>query len=132
MRRVLLGLVGVLAAGPGHAGEIYSFTVLLNGGKWLGQQLIYCQEPARMNGRVPERCILSERSTVYPETKIPRPFEPGITCAAGYPIVFHRSGTLAYCKLDRVLTLPTREDPSGFAICSGYVTFDEDGMAECD
>jgi hypothetical protein len=85
-----------------------------------------------MNGRVPERCTLSERSTAYPDTKIPRPFEPGVTCAAGHLIVFHRSGVLAYCKLDRVRSFATREDASGYAICSGYVTFDEDGMAECD
>ena len=131
MRRVLFGLAGLMVAGSAHSAETYSFTVLLNGGKWRGQTVIHCQEPARMNGRVPERCTLSERSTAYPETKIPRPFEPGVTCAAGHPIVFHRSGALAYCKLDGVRTFTTR-DPLGSAICSGYVTFDENGIAECD
>ena len=100
MRRVLFGLAGLMVAGSAHSAETYSFTVLLNGGRWRGQTIIHCQEPARMNGRVPERCTLSERSTAYPETKIPQPFEPGVTCAAGHPIVFHRSGALAYCKLD--------------------------------
>jgi hypothetical protein len=129
MRRVLLGLIGVMAAGPGQA-EIYSFTTLVNG-VWPQQTLIYCQEPARMNGRRPERCTLSEQATAYPNRKYLKPFDPGVTCAAGHPITFHADGTLAYCKLEGVQTFATR-DPPGFATCSGYVTFDPDGIAECD
>ena len=131
MRRVLFGLVGLMVAGSAQSAETYGFTALLHGGKSRLQTLIHCPEPARMNGRVPERCTLSERSTAYPDTKIPSSFEPGVTCAADHPIAFHRSGALAYCKLERVQTFVTR-DPSGSTICSGYVTFDEDGFAECD
>ena len=87
-----------MAAGPGQA-ETYSFTTLVNG-VWPQQTLIHCQEPARMNGRRPERCTLSEQATAYPNRKYPKPFDPGVTCAAGHPITFHADGTLAYCKLD--------------------------------
>jgi hypothetical protein len=40
MRRVLLGLIGVMAAGPSHADEMYSFTTLVNG-LWRQQTLIH-------------------------------------------------------------------------------------------
>ena len=130
MRRVLLGLVGAMAAGPGFA-DTYSFTTLLNRGMWRQQTVIHCQEPARMNGRVPERCTLSERATAYPNTHIPRTFDPGVICAAGYPIAFHPNGTLAYCKLEGDQSFATHDQP-GYAICSGYVTFDPDGIADCD
>jgi hypothetical protein len=129
MRRAFLGVVGAMAAGPGHA-ETYSFTTLING-MWQQQTLIHCQEPARMSGRMPERCTLNERASAYPNRNYPKTFDPGVACAAGHPITFHPNGTLAYCKLDGVQTFATR-DPPGYAVCSGYVTFDRDGIAECD
>ena len=128
MRRVLLGLIGVMAAGPSHADEMYSFTTLVNG-LWWQQTLIHCQQPARMNGRIPERCTLSERATAFPNTKFPRTYE--VTCAAGHPIVFFPNGTLAYCKLDHDQHIATH-DPPGYGVCFGYVTFDKDGIADCD
>ena len=131
MRRVLLGLIGMVVAGASHAEETYSFTTSVNGGMWHQQTLIHCKEPARMNGRVPERCTLSERASAYPNTKIPKPFDLGVACAAGHPIAFFPNGTLAYCKLDGDQTFATRDQP-GFAVCFGYVTFDKDGLAECD
>lgn len=84
-----------------------------------------------MNGRIPERCTLSERATAYPNRRIPRSFDPGVICAAGHPIVFHPDGTLAYCKLDGDQSFATH-DPPGYAICSGYVTLDKEGIADCD
>ena len=128
MRRILLGLIGVMAVGASHAKETYSFTTLVNG-VWLQQTLIHCTEPARMNGRVPERCILSEPATAYANTKIPRVYD--FVCAAGHPIVFHPNGLLAYCKLSYEQALATHEPP-GFAHCFGYATFDKDGIADCD
>ena len=129
MRRVLLGLIGVMAVGASHAEETYSFTTSVNGGMWHQQTLIHCKEPARMKGRIPERCTLSEPATAFPNTKFPRTYE--VTCAADHPIVFFPNGTLAYCKLDGDQTFATRDQP-GFAVCFGYVTFDKDGLAECD
>ena len=128
MRRVLLGLVGVMAVGPAAHAETYSFTTLVNG-LWRQQTLIHCQQPARMNGRIPERCTLSERATAFPNTKFPRTYE--VTCAAGHPIVFFPNGTLAYCKLDHDQHIATH-DPPGYGVCFGYVTFDKDGIADCD
>ena len=121
MRRAFLGVLGAMAAGPGHA-ETYSFTTLING-MWQQQTLIHCQEPARMNGRMPKRCTLNERATAYPNRNYPKTFDTGVACAAGHPIIFNPNGTLAYCKLDGVQTFATR-DPPGYAVCSGYVTFD--------
>ena len=127
MRRVLLGLVGVMVAGPSDA-ETYSFTTVVNG-IWLQQTLINCEGSARMNGRVPERCTLSEPATAYANTKIPRVYQ--IVCAAGHPIVFFPNGLLAYCKLAHEQAIATHEPP-GYALCSGYATFDKDGVADCD
>ena len=131
MRGVLLGVMGVLAAGAAARAETSSFTTVLNGGLWRQQTLLHCREPARMNGRVPERCTLSERATAYPTSKIPRTFDLGVACAAGYSIVFFPNGTLAYCKLDGDQAFATH-DATGYAVCSGYVTFDKDGVADCD
>ncbi len=44
MRRVLFGLVGVMAAGTGHAAETYSFTTVVNKMWWL-PMLIHCVSP---------------------------------------------------------------------------------------
>ena len=82
-----------------------------------------------MNGRIPERCTLSEPATAFPNTKFPRTYD--VTCAAGHPVVFFPNGTLAYCKLDHNQHLATH-DPPGYAVCFGYVTFDKDGIADCD
>ena len=82
-----------------------------------------------MNGRVPERCILSEPATAYANIKFPRVYD--IVCAAGHPIVFHPNGLLAYCKLDHGQAIATHEPP-GYAVCSGYATIDKDGIADCD
>ena len=128
MRRVLLGLVGLMAATAVARAETYSFTVLVNG-MWRNQTLIHCEGPARMNGRIPERCTLSEPATAYPNTKIPRVYD--VVSAAGHPIVFFPDGLLAYCKLAHEQAIATH-GPPGYALCSGYATFDKDGVADCD
>ena len=98
-----MGLIGALAAGPSHADEMYSFTTLVNG-LWRHQTLIHCQEPARMNGRIPERCTLSERATAFLNTKFPRIYE--VTCAAGHPIVFPRTELSPPASSTTISTLP--------------------------
>ena len=64
MRQVLLGLIGMMAAGAACA-ESYSFAAVIQGA-YQEQTFIECDGP-RVPGRVPTGCILSERAIAYPE-----------------------------------------------------------------
>src|SRR4051794_37847562 len=96
MRQVWLGLVGVMAAGAAWA-ESYSFPAVIQRA-FQEQTTIQC-EGAKLSGRVPTGCILSERAIAYPNidnrTAYPNLTNPkglhstGVACAAGHPIVFH-------------------------------------------
>ena len=131
MRRVLLGLIGAMAAGASHAEETYSFTSVVNR-IWNYQTLIHCTEPAK-GGRVPQGCILSEPATAYPNLMHPRPHLPGwgVACAAGNRIEFYPNGTLKYCKLDGEQSFQLK-GPPGVGSCFDFAYFDENGLAECD
>jgi hypothetical protein len=67
MRQVLLGLLGVLAAGAACA-ETYSFAAVIQRA-FQEQTTIQC-DGAKLNGRVPTGCILSERAIAYPNLMI--------------------------------------------------------------
>lgn len=128
MRRVLWGLVAVLAAGSSHADEMHSFTTVVNN-MWWYQTLIYCVEP--VSGRVPKGCILSQPAEAYPNHRNSRPHTIAVICAAGHPIDFYPNGTLAHCKLDGEQQFDL-QGPPGFGYCFEHVTFDENGRADCD
>ena len=66
MRQVLLGLVGVMAAGAACA-ESYSFAAVIQGA-YQEQTSIECDGP-RVPGRVPTGCILSERAIAFPNNQ---------------------------------------------------------------
>ena len=129
MRQVLLGLVGVMAAGAACA-EGYSFAAVIQGA-YQEQTSIECDGP-RIPGRVPPGCILSERAIAFPNNQT-NTHSSGVACAAGYPIGFHPNGTLAECVLDA----KQPEAVSGFTFqvplgdCNGRVRFDKDGRVEC-
>jgi hypothetical protein len=132
MRQVLLGLVGVMAAGAACA-EGYSFPAVIQNA-YQEQTSIEC-EGSKLSGRVPTGCILSERAIAYPNA---RSYEKdqhssGVACAAGHPIVFNPSGTLAECVLDaeqpEAVSDLTFKVPLGD--CKGRVRFDKDGRVEC-
>ena len=74
MKRVLL-MVGVLAVGPAQAEVTYTFTAVAQK-LWTFPTTIYCVEPVKMQGRVPQRgCVLSQRAVAYPNLRtIGRPF----------------------------------------------------------
>jgi hypothetical protein len=130
MRQALLGAVGVLAAGLAHADESYTFTAFLQK-LWSFQTTIYCVEPLKFQGRVPQRgCVLSERAIAYPNLRNVRS-NSGVACAAGHPIAFHPNGALAYCKLESERGLETARSP-WHSMCFDYVTFDENGLADCE
>ena len=124
MRQVLLGLLGVLAAGAAHA-ETYSFTSVMNG-TFNEQTLINCTGP-KTNGaeRVPKGCVLSEPALAYPNHE-GKQHLPAVTCAAGQLIEFYPNGTLAECVLhsQQVANMP------GIAACKGRVRFNHSGRAE--
>ena len=131
MRRVLLGLVGVMAAGAGHAEETYSFTTVVDKSWWL-QTLIHCVNPAKpATGRVPQGCILSEPAVAWPNHRTSRPRTYSVNCRAGHPITFHPDGTLASCHLDGEQYFELR-GPPGMGSCREYAYFDENGRADCD
>ncbi len=97
MRQVLLGVLGVLAAGAAHA-ETYSFSSVM-AEAWVEQTLINCTGSKTNSGeRVPQGCTLRERAIAYPNHE--GRYSSPVACAAGHPIVFHPSGTLAECTLD--------------------------------
>jgi hypothetical protein len=141
MRQVLLGLLGVLAAGAACA-ETYSFPAMIQKA-YQEQTSIECDGP-RVPGRVPTGCILSERAIAYPNSnsRVAYPnshdqkdqHSSGVACAAGHPIVFHANGTLAECVLDaeqpEAVSDFTFKVPLGD--CKGRVRFnDKDGRVEC-
>jgi hypothetical protein len=130
VRQALLGIVGVLAAGSTQAAETYTFTAVVQK-LWSFQTTIYCVEVVKFQGRVPQRgCILSERAIAYPNLRNVHS-NHGVACAPGHPIAFHPNGTLAYCKLESEQGLETARSP-WFSMCFDYVTFDENGYADCD
>lgn len=129
MRQVLLGLLGVMAAGAAHA-ETYSFSSVIDG-SWAEQTLINCTGP-KTNGieRVPQGCTLRERAIAYPNHE--GRYTSAVACAAGHPIVFHPNGTLAECMLDAEQPVPTNFiRPVSLGTCKGLVRFDRDGRADC-
>ena len=130
MRQVLLGLLGVMAAGAAHA-ETYSFSSVIDG-SWAEQTLINCTGP-KTNGveRVPQGCTLRERAIADPNHE--HRYSTAVACAAGHPIVFHPNGTLAECMLDGEQPVPTSfiRPVSLGAACKGVVRFDRDGRADC-
>ena len=69
MRQVLLGLVGMVAAGAARA-ESYSFVAVIQGA-YREQTSIQCDGP-KVPGRVPTGCILSERAIAYPNYQMPQ------------------------------------------------------------
>jgi hypothetical protein len=141
MRQLLLGFLGVMAAGATHA-ETYSFTTVTDD-MHLYQTLIFCHGPKTNGGLVPTGCTLSEPSIAYPNhtdrgnnsnNSDNHERSTGVTCARDYPIVFHANGTLAECVLAaqqpeemRDLTVNVR----GLAACKGLVRFDRKGRADC-
>jgi len=133
MRQALFGLIGVMAAGAANA-ETYSFMALLQS-NWSFQTRVRCDGQAQVKERVPSGCTLSKPAIAYPNVrpimKSLRPFYPGATCAAGYPIAFHPNGTLAACNLEGEQSFEL-VGPPGFGSCLGFVTFDENGLADCD
>jgi hypothetical protein len=130
MRQALLGILAVLAARSTQAAETYTFTAILQK-LWSFQTTIYCVEPVKLQGRVPQRgCTLSERAIAYPNLRNVRG-NHGVVCAAGHPIAFHPNGALAYCKLESEQGLETARAP-WVSMCFDYVTFDENGFADCD
>ena len=130
MRQVILGLVGGISATGAVLAEGYSFTFTAVVHKmWSFQTTVFCVEPIKKEGRVPRGCILSERAIAYPNHLSAR--FGGVACAAGHPIAFHPNGTLAFCKLESEQGWETAS-PSGYGMCYGYVTFYEDGLADCD
>ena len=131
MRRVLLGLVGMMAAGAGHAAETYSFTTVVNN-MWWYQTLVHCVNASKPAGeRLPKGCVLSEQAVAYPNHRTSRPHTLPVVCAAGHHIDFYPNGTLAHCKLDGEQMFELK-GPPGFGYCYQYVTFDENGLADCD
>jgi hypothetical protein len=129
MRQVLLGLLGVMAAGASYA-ETYSFSSVIDG-PWAEQTLINCTGP-KTNGieRVPQGCTLRERAIAYPNHE--GRHSSAVACAAGHPIVFHPNGTLAECTLDAEQPVPTSSiRPVSLGACKGLVRFDKDGRADC-
>jgi hypothetical protein len=130
MQQVLLGLLGVLAAGAACA-EDYHFSAIVQGAH-TEQTTIICEGP-RISGRVPQRCTLLERSIAFPNHNKPLD-SPGVACAAGHPIEFYPNGTLAECVLDA--EQPVDFSGLGFTIplgnCKGLVHFDkDDGRVAC-
>jgi hypothetical protein len=131
MRQVLLGLLGVLAAGAACAEE-YSFSAIIQG-VYPDKTIIQCDGP-RVSGRVPTSgCTLLERAVAYPNHKMPH-HSNGVACAAGHPIEFYANGTLAACVLD--VEQPVDVTGLAFTIplgdCRGLVRFDkDDGRVEC-
>ena len=130
MRQVLLGLLGVLAAGAACAEE-YSFSAIKQGA-WIEQTIIHCEGP-RISGRMPQRCTLLERGIAFPNHNVPL-HSPGVACAAGQPIEFYPNGTLAACVLDA--EQPVDVTGLGFAFplgnCKGLVRFNkDDGRVQC-
>jgi hypothetical protein len=129
MRQVLLGLIGMMAAGAACA-ESYNFAAVIQGA-YQEQTSIECDGP-RVPGRVPTGCILSERAIAFPNNQT-NTHSSGVACAAGHPIGFHPNGTLAECVLDA----DQPEAVSGFTFkvplgdCKGRVHFDKDGRVEC-
>jgi hypothetical protein len=132
MRQALLGIVAVLAAGSTQAAETYTFTALVQK-LYSFPTTIYCVEPVKFQGRVPQRgCTLSERAIAYPNSKnIRNLLQGGVTCATGSRIAFYPNGTLAWCKLESEQGLEIARSP-WLAMCFDYVTFDENGYADCD
>ena len=142
MRRVLLGLLGMMAAG-GTCAEEYSFSALIQD-TYPDQTIIQCDGP-RSTGRVPKRCTLLERAIAYPNHQMPRGsafaypnpqmrrHSYGVACAAGHPIEFYPNGTLAECVLDA--EQPVDVAGLGFQIplgdCKGLVHFDKEGRVGC-
>lgn len=129
MRQVLLGFLGVLAAGAASA-EQYYFPAILQGA-YTEQTMIECEGP-RISGRIPQRCTLLERSIAFPNNKVLK-HTPGVACAAGHPIEFHPSGTLVSCVLD---TEQPENVTGGYTVplgdCKGLVRFNkDDGRVEC-
>ncbi len=129
MRQVLLGVLGVLAAGAAHA-ETYSFSSVM-AEAWVEQTLINCTGSKTNGGeRVPQGCTLRERAIAYPNHG--GRYSSPVACAAGHPIVFHPSGTLAECTLDAeqpALTMFTHRVLLGG--CTGLVRFDKGGRPHC-
>jgi hypothetical protein len=132
MRQALLGIVAVLAAGSTQAAETYTFTALVQK-LYSFQTTIYCVEPVKFQGRVPQRgCTLSERAIAYPNSRNIRGLhQGGVACAAGSPIAFHPNGTLAWCKLESAQELDKARSP-WLTTCFDWVIFDENGFADCD
>jgi hypothetical protein len=126
MRRVLLALIGIAAAGIAQA-ETYGFTTVVNKSWWY-QTLIHCAGLA--TGRVPQGRILSEPAIAYPNLKTVRN-QPGVACAAGHPIEFYPDGTLKYCKLNGEQHFELI-GPPGVGACFDFAYFDENGRADCD
>ena len=132
MRQVLLGLVGMIAAGAAWA-ENYIFVAVIQGA-YQEQTSIQCDGP-RVPGRVPTGCILSDRAIAYPNYQMPTRSTAflGVACAAGHPIAFYPNGTLAECVLDA--EPPVDVTGLGFKMplgdCKGRVRFDKNGRVEC-
>lgn len=140
MRQVLLGLLGVLAAGAACA-QSYSFTTM-KGDSWAEQTIINCTGPSKTNGgeRVPQGCTLRERAIAYPNPDHQLGSQPsgarhttGVACAAGHPVEFYPNGTLAACTLDaeQPVPMPSFTVPVSLGTCKGPVRFDKDGRVEC-
>jgi hypothetical protein len=129
MQQVLLGLLGVMAAGAAHA-ETYSFSSVIDG-SWAEQTLINCTGPKTNDGeRVPQGCTLRERAVAYPNHE--GRHSTAVACAAGHPIVFYSNGTLAACTLDAEQPVPTSfTRPLPLGACRDLVRFDMDGRADC-
>jgi hypothetical protein len=132
MRWALLGVVGVLATGSTQAAETYTFTAVVRK-LYSFQTTIYCAEPVKLQGRVPQRgCTLSERTIAYPNsTNIRSLHQGGVACAAGSRIAFHPNGTLAWCKLESEQEFEKARSP-WLTTCLDWVIFDENGFADCE
>ena len=89
MRRVLLGLVGMIAAGASRA-ETYTFTAVVDNA-FRFTTMVDCAEPP--SGRIPSKCTLREPAVAWPNNKHLGPVAPGVRCRAGHLITFHRNGT---------------------------------------
>ncbi len=111
MRQVLLGLIGVMAAGAACA-ESYSFSAVIQG-VYQEQTSIQCDGP-KLSGRVPTGCILSERAIAYPNHQMDR-HSSGVACADA--------------EQPEAVSDFTFKAPSGS--CKGRVRFDKDGRVEC-
>jgi hypothetical protein len=76
--------------------------------------------------------MLSERAIAYPNSQSIRCLhQGGVACAAGHPIAFHPNGVLACCKMESDRGLETARSP-WHEMCFDYVTFDENGLADCE